>query len=106
MGDAFTDSPIVKNVEQALVTEGEKIVIAWLIAQLPWLGSAFLSPFVSFIAGLVVKFVVKELDHVAFAGYVAVKTGRQVTDFIKAVDLGDQQAIDQAAHDLIRIGKT
>lgn len=98
------NSTAVNTVEDALKTDGAKVLEAQLATALPWTRLPFISFFVDMIIEHVVDLFVTKVDQAAFAIYVAVNTGKQVSDYVQAQAAGDTNEIDKAGDALIHLG--
>ncbi len=97
------ESTAVTAVKSVLATDGEMCITNDLAALMPWTALPVIDFFVHIIIDYVVNLFITQIDNVAFAGYVATKTGKQVSDYILAQDSGNQQSVDQSADGLIKL---
>jgi hypothetical protein len=106
-------SPTGQVIVHDLETDGG-IVLKAAITSIPQVAAVFAIPFVGWIASgfagyicnKISKILIDGLDRLVYATFVSIRIGKQVSDYVKAQDSGNQSSIDQAADDLIHAGKT
>jgi len=98
------DNKAIQYLEGRLETDGSRLLIAYLAVQLPWTRLPVISFFVDLIVKEAVHYSLTWADRAAYAAFVSVKTGVQVSAYVKAKQTGDKAAIDKAAENLIRLG--
>lgn len=98
------DGPIMSTLESALESDGATVITTYLGTALPWTKLPILNNLTSMIISKFVTFIITFLDREIFAAYVALQTGKQVSDYIAAVSTGNQSAIDNAGDNLIHVG--
>lgn len=103
------ESQVIEAAKQILINDGAKVLETYILAQVsPAAAALLLDPGFKQVFELAIKsaskFVVEEIDGVVYAGYVALKVGKQSSDYVKAVDSKSQGDIDNAADDLIKLG--
>jgi hypothetical protein len=87
-----------------LKRDGAIVLQRELAALLPWTSLPIISTFVGAICGAISAIIIKYLDKLSYAAYVAVVTGKQVNEYIRAIDSGDKDRIGKAADDLVHLG--
>lgn len=95
---------IGKAVVTDLEKDGAQVLMAYIKIQMPALCAPIISIFTNLVVGIAVKFIITNLDNAVFAAYVAVKTNKQVSDYITAQDSGSVSGIDAAGDALIHLG--
>lgn len=88
-----------------LAKDGARVMQNYLAAQIPWTNAPIIRVITGFICSEISKFLAKNLDKLAYAGFVSVRVGSQMSDYIKAQDTEDKEIIDQTGSDFIHLGK-
>lgn len=103
------DAAIVEEGLSLLEKDGAVVLEAYLLTLCPpaiaaVLGAPIIGLVFKFIIAKMVTFIVGEVDKVAFALYVSIRTAKQVSDYVTAEELGQKAAIDSAGDNLINLG--
>jgi hypothetical protein len=98
--------PVGTALVDNLETDGGIALKAAVIAEVPALGTPIISFFVGIVCDKIAKVLVQNIDRLVFAGFVAVRVNKQVSDYMAAQASGNQSAIDAAADKEIHIGDT
>lgn len=105
--------PTGQAIVHDLETDGG-VVLKAAISAIPQVAAVFAIPVLgwvaSWFAGLIcdkISFVLfNGLDRLVYAGFVAVRIGKQVSDYVQAQQYGNESAADAAADKLINVGDT
>lgn len=89
-----------------LEDDGAKVLQMLVVAQVSWLGQWWIAWLVGLVCAAVSKSLIQGLDRLVYAGFVAIRIGKQVSDYVQASQSGDESAIDQDADHLIHLGDT
>jgi hypothetical protein len=89
---------------EVLKKDGAIVLQDYLAVALPWTKAPLINVIVGVVCREISAFIAEKLDALAYAGYVAVATGKQVSEYIEAIDSGDKDRIDKAADDLVHLG--
>lgn len=95
----------IQSAEAVLNTDGALALETIINVDLPWTKLPVISTIVNLVVEKLVSIFITEIDREAFASYVAIKTGKEVSDYIQAQTSGETSAIDQSGDALIHLGK-